>query len=216
MPVSLPINTLKGNWARLHSTERLRRSSHVVSVIDKTVYIFGGEVQPRQPIDDQIDVLSLQSGTASPNPAAHHGTNNLQTRQTTKPNPSQQPQVPALEQPLQFSTARCTSSPVAAGRIWRLSKKTAQCGATTPPVHRGPRSRQSTHPSLIPQHAATTLLLAMARTHCSSMPDALLQAASPICGPSMYLLALGRRLPMLLARTEEAPRLPIAGRGCTG
>jgi hypothetical protein len=62
MPVSLPISTLKGNWTRLHSTERLRRSSHVVSVIDQTVCIFGGEVQPRQPIDDQIDVLSLQSG----------------------------------------------------------------------------------------------------------------------------------------------------------
>ena len=102
MPVSLPINTLKGNWTRLHSAERLRRSSHVVSVIDQTVCIFGGEVQPRQPIDDQIDVLSLQSGKASLNPAADHRTNSLQTQQTTKQNPSQQLQVPALEPPLQF------------------------------------------------------------------------------------------------------------------
>jgi hypothetical protein len=62
MPIATrgnPINTLKGTWTRLYDEERLRRSSHVLSVIGQTVCIFGGEVQPRQPVDDQVDVLSL-------------------------------------------------------------------------------------------------------------------------------------------------------------
>jgi hypothetical protein len=85
MPVSLPMNTLKGNWSRLHNTERLRRSSHVVSVIDQTVCIFGGEVQPRQPIDDQIDILSLQSGTHLTYITPHQPTTVLTNSRHTKP-----------------------------------------------------------------------------------------------------------------------------------
>jgi hypothetical protein len=62
MPIRKPISTLTGTWMRLLDTERLRRSSQVLSVIDETVYIFGGEVQPRQPVDDKVDVFSLQPG----------------------------------------------------------------------------------------------------------------------------------------------------------
>ncbi|KAF2713928.1 galactose oxidase [Pleomassaria siparia CBS 279.74] len=56
-----PISILKANWSRLSTSERLRRSSHVVAVVDQTVYIYGGEVEPRKPLDSQIDVLSLTS-----------------------------------------------------------------------------------------------------------------------------------------------------------
>jgi hypothetical protein len=59
----MPINVLKGTWSRLLEADRLRRSSQVLSVIDQTVCIFGGEVQPRQPVDDKIDVFSLKPGT---------------------------------------------------------------------------------------------------------------------------------------------------------
>lgn len=62
MPVSMPINTLKGNWQRLIKTDRLKRSSQVLSVVNSHVCIFGGEVQPRQPVDDKVDVLSLNAG----------------------------------------------------------------------------------------------------------------------------------------------------------
>jgi hypothetical protein len=61
MPVSKPISTLKGTWKRLLDTERLRRSSQVLSVVDSNVYIFGGEVKPREPIDDKVDVVPLKS-----------------------------------------------------------------------------------------------------------------------------------------------------------
>lgn len=66
MPVSLPINTLQGSWARLLDTDRLRRSSHALSVINQTVCIFGGEVEPREPVDAKIDLLSLQPGIVNP------------------------------------------------------------------------------------------------------------------------------------------------------
>lgn len=62
MPIARPISTLKGTWTRLLDEERLRRSSQVLSVVDQTVCIFGGEVQPRQPVDDKVDVFSLKLG----------------------------------------------------------------------------------------------------------------------------------------------------------
>lgn len=65
-----PISTLKGRWTRLLDDERLRRSSQVLSVVDEAVCIFGGEVQPRQPVDDKIDVFSLKPGMIAP---AQHG-----------------------------------------------------------------------------------------------------------------------------------------------
>ncbi|KAJ4403341.1 hypothetical protein N0V91_006572 [Didymella pomorum] len=61
MPVSMPINTLKGNWQKIHSNDRLKRSSQIASVIDGTLHIFGGEVQPRQPVDDKVDVVVLST-----------------------------------------------------------------------------------------------------------------------------------------------------------
>jgi hypothetical protein len=56
------ISTLKANWSRLLASERLRRSSQVVAVIDQTVCIFGGEVEPRKPLDSQVDIFSLKPG----------------------------------------------------------------------------------------------------------------------------------------------------------
>jgi hypothetical protein len=60
-----PISTLKANWSRLLTSERLRRSSHVVAVLDQTVCIFGGEVEPRKPLDSHIDLLSLEPGAGT-------------------------------------------------------------------------------------------------------------------------------------------------------
>jgi len=54
-----PVSTLKANWSRLLTSERLRRSSQVVAVLSQTVCIFGGEVEPRTPLDSQIDLLSI-------------------------------------------------------------------------------------------------------------------------------------------------------------
>ena len=60
--IQKPIWHLNSTWTRLHSAERLRRSSHVLSIINNTAYIFGGEVHPRQPVDSQLDILPLSPG----------------------------------------------------------------------------------------------------------------------------------------------------------
>ncbi|KAF2259780.1 galactose oxidase [Lojkania enalia] len=49
----------KATWSCLLRLERLRRSSQVLSVINEAVCIFGGEVLPRQPVDNHIDIISL-------------------------------------------------------------------------------------------------------------------------------------------------------------
>ncbi|KAJ4184066.1 Hypothetical protein NCS54_01467200 [Fusarium falciforme] len=46
-------------WTRIASSVRLYRSSQAVSVVGQKVYIFGGELVPRQPVDNSIDVVKL-------------------------------------------------------------------------------------------------------------------------------------------------------------
>ncbi|KAH7112564.1 kelch repeat protein-like protein [Dendryphion nanum] len=57
----MPVSTLTGTWTRLLAADRLRRSSQILSVVDQSVCIFGGEVLPREPVDNQVDVFSLSS-----------------------------------------------------------------------------------------------------------------------------------------------------------
>ncbi|CAI6339475.1 unnamed protein product [Periconia digitata] len=61
----MPIWHKNGTWAPilLNHSERLRRSSQTLSVIGSTAYLFGGEVQPRQPMDNHIDIIDLVAGT---------------------------------------------------------------------------------------------------------------------------------------------------------
>jgi hypothetical protein len=101
MPVSMPISTLKGTWKRLLSDERLRRSSQVLSIIDQQACIFGGEVKPREPIDDKVDIFSLKSGNLPLVVADHQGITltTPQMQQIWKQSQSLQHQVQELEAP---------------------------------------------------------------------------------------------------------------------
>jgi hypothetical protein len=55
------MSTIATKWTRLASSARLQRSSQTLSVINNQVWIFGGEVQPRQPVDNQLDVIELSN-----------------------------------------------------------------------------------------------------------------------------------------------------------
>ncbi|KAF1924835.1 kelch domain-containing protein [Didymella exigua CBS 183.55] len=66
MPVSMPIHTLKGNWHKVAANDRLRRSSHAVAVVNGQLHVFGGEVQPRQPVDAKVDTVALGTDPESP------------------------------------------------------------------------------------------------------------------------------------------------------
>lgn len=52
---------LSATWVRLAANDRLRRSSQAVSVIGEQAFVFGGELLPREPVDNQLDVVELQS-----------------------------------------------------------------------------------------------------------------------------------------------------------
>jgi hypothetical protein len=62
------MSRLQGIWTCLASdTEPLKRSSQCLSVIGNTAYIFGGELEPRQPRDNAVFALTLDaSGSTSP------------------------------------------------------------------------------------------------------------------------------------------------------
>lgn len=52
-------------WTRIASGDRLRRSSQAVSVLGGRAYVFGGELVPREPVDNQVDVVELKDPQGS-------------------------------------------------------------------------------------------------------------------------------------------------------
>ncbi|KAF2093799.1 kelch repeat protein-like protein [Rhizodiscina lignyota] len=61
--------TMKGKWTKIASSSSIQRSSQVLSVVnnnlDNNALIFGGELKPRQPVDDKCDVPPARVGSAS-------------------------------------------------------------------------------------------------------------------------------------------------------
>jgi hypothetical protein len=57
--------TIKGQWTLVQKDRSLQRSSQTLSAVFNEVYIFGGEVVPREPRDDTIYILDLKQCTAS-------------------------------------------------------------------------------------------------------------------------------------------------------
>ncbi|KAH6854771.1 kelch repeat protein [Chaetomium sp. MPI-CAGE-AT-0009] len=62
------MTSLSAKWTKLASSERLKRSSQSLSVLGSQAWIFGGEVLPRQPVDNRFDVIEL--GSQAPQTAA--------------------------------------------------------------------------------------------------------------------------------------------------
>ena len=52
---------LKATWKRISTDTILPRSSHSLSIVKSKAYIFGGEQQPREPVDNHVHVFTLQS-----------------------------------------------------------------------------------------------------------------------------------------------------------
>ncbi|KAI0144009.1 hypothetical protein F4776DRAFT_610229 [Hypoxylon sp. NC0597] len=56
--------TMKGTWQHI-SIPPLPRSSHSLDIVAGNAYIFGGEVEPRKPVDNDMHVIVLPSSSAS-------------------------------------------------------------------------------------------------------------------------------------------------------
>jgi hypothetical protein len=50
---------IQAKWTKVVEAEILQRSSQIVSAIDKQIYIFGGELRPREPRDNDVHLVSL-------------------------------------------------------------------------------------------------------------------------------------------------------------
>ena len=58
--VAKPTMPLKASpWKRISSDISLPRSSHSLSIVKDKAYIFGGEVKPREPVDNSVHVIRL-------------------------------------------------------------------------------------------------------------------------------------------------------------
>lgn len=60
---SNPKNTLKGTWEKIY-VPPLPRSSHSIDIVAGTAYIFGGEINPREPVDNDMHVVTLPYNSA--------------------------------------------------------------------------------------------------------------------------------------------------------
>jgi len=70
---------ISATWQKAFEAEILQRSSQVISVVQEGAYIFGGELRPREPRDNDVHVLSLADpmlsvhSTLSPSPPPRVG-----------------------------------------------------------------------------------------------------------------------------------------------
>lgn len=55
---------LKAKWQRIDS-DHLARSSHTLNVVAGRAYIFGGEIDPREPVDNEMHIITLPSGSVT-------------------------------------------------------------------------------------------------------------------------------------------------------
>ncbi|KAH6652926.1 kelch domain-containing protein [Truncatella angustata] len=76
--------SMKGTWQHI-SLPPLPRSSHSLNVVGGSAYIFGGEVEPRKPVDNDMHVVTLPMSGA---PADYY---NVKAKPTPK---TQQPTAP--------------------------------------------------------------------------------------------------------------------------
>ncbi len=57
---------LHPQWRKITESETLRRSSQIVAAIDGTAYVFGGELRPREPRDNDLHLIKFLEGSKPP------------------------------------------------------------------------------------------------------------------------------------------------------
>jgi hypothetical protein len=63
-PLKSPSHVMKGTWEKIE-VPPVKRSSHSVDVISGKAYIFGGEIRPREPVDNDMHIVSLPLSLSS-------------------------------------------------------------------------------------------------------------------------------------------------------
>jgi hypothetical protein len=53
------MKAISGTWKKIIDKDVLRRSSQVISAIGNQIFVYGGELKPREPVDNDIHVLEV-------------------------------------------------------------------------------------------------------------------------------------------------------------
>lgn len=59
--VAQPTMPIKARWTRIPAIQSLPRTSHSLSIVKGRAYIFGGEIVPRRPVDNEMHIITLPS-----------------------------------------------------------------------------------------------------------------------------------------------------------
>ncbi|KAK4959740.1 hypothetical protein LTR10_002627 [Elasticomyces elasticus] len=92
---------MKATWTAVNQSELLQRSSHNVAVLGSKVYVFGGELKPRQPRDN--DIFVLNTGDEEPTLATATSAASAESR---RPSPRVGSAVAKLGKKLYFFSGR--------------------------------------------------------------------------------------------------------------
>lgn len=71
---------IAAHWTKLASSSHLRRSSHLLSANASTIWIFGGELLPRQPVGNGVDLVNVDAESEGIN-SSHDDINNVASLQ---------------------------------------------------------------------------------------------------------------------------------------
>ncbi|WYZ41599.1 hypothetical protein EsH8_V_000494 [Colletotrichum jinshuiense] len=72
---------MKGTWEKI-DVPPLARSSHSINVVNGSAYVFGGEINPREPVDNNVHVIRLPYNSAG---ADYYKIKSAPTKQYTPP-----------------------------------------------------------------------------------------------------------------------------------
>ncbi|KAL3471597.1 hypothetical protein BJX99DRAFT_21469 [Aspergillus californicus] len=56
----------RATWTKLLDDSSIQRSSQTISVVGSSIYLYGGEIRPREPVDSTVYRVSLQHDSQSP------------------------------------------------------------------------------------------------------------------------------------------------------
>jgi hypothetical protein len=98
--------TIQAKWTKILDAEILQRSSQAVFVIDRKIHIFGGELRPREPRDNDIHIVSLDNGKLLPKLDYYHFLVYIRKERNPQHHPTNNPTATTLT-----STPPTNSSP---------------------------------------------------------------------------------------------------------
>ncbi|KAF3229025.1 hypothetical protein TWF192_001769 [Orbilia oligospora] len=57
--------SIRGTWTKIAESDRLKRSSQSLAVVGQQVYIYGGEVTARVPVDGALELINFNGSTVT-------------------------------------------------------------------------------------------------------------------------------------------------------